>query len=57
MIDNAKVEEVLGIPRYAVEEADKEAEIGAVTGLAWTATGGDLMHIEALRMPGSGRRG
>jgi ATP-dependent Lon protease len=55
VIDNAKVEEVLGIPRYAVEEADKEAEIGAVTGLAWTATGGDLMHIEALRMPGSGR--
>src|SRR5919107_1463028 len=55
VIDNAKVEEMLGIPRYAVEEADKEAEIGAVTGLAWTATGGDLMHIEALRMPGSGR--
>ncbi|MFL5578221.1 MAG: endopeptidase La [Gemmatimonadaceae bacterium] len=55
VIDNAKVEEVLGIPRYAVEEAEKEPEIGAVTGLAWTATGGDLMHIEALRMPGSGR--
>src|SRR5215218_9685445 len=55
VIDLAKVEEVLGVPRYAVEEADKEAEIGAVTGLAWTATGGDLMHIEALRMPGSGR--
>src|SRR5512133_789858 len=55
VIDNAKVEEILGIPRYAVEEAEKDPEIGAVTGLAWTATGGDLMHIEALRMPGSGR--
>jgi ATP-dependent Lon protease len=55
IIDNAKVEEVLGVPRYAVEEAEKEPEIGAVTGLAWTATGGDLMLIEALRMPGSGR--
>ena len=55
VIDNAKVEEVLGIPRYAVEEAEKEPEVGAVTGLAWTATGGDLMLIEALRMPGSGR--
>ena len=32
-----------------------EPEIGAVTGLAWTATGGDLMTIEALRMPGSGK--
>ena len=52
---STKVEEVLGIPRYAVEEAEKEPEIGAVTGLAWTATGGDLMLIEALRMPGSGR--
>ena len=30
-------------------------EVGVVTGLAWTATGGDLMLIEALRMPGSGR--
>jgi ATP-dependent Lon protease len=55
VIDLAKVEEVLGVPRYAVEEADKEPEIGAVTGLAWTSTGGDLMLIEALRMPGSGR--
>jgi ATP-dependent Lon protease len=55
IIDNAKVEDVLGPPRYAVEEAEKEPEIGAVTGLAWTSTGGDLMTIEALRMPGSGR--
>jgi ATP-dependent Lon protease len=55
VIDLAKVEEILGVPRYAVEEADKEAEVGAVTGLAWTSTGGDLMLIEALRMPGSGR--
>src|SRR5687768_7837774 len=55
IIDTAKVEEVLGVPRFAVEEAEKEPEIGAVTGLAWTATGGDLMVIEALKMPGSGR--
>ena len=55
VIDVEKVEEVLGIPRYAVEEAELIPEIGVVTGLAWTATGGDLMVIEALRMPGSGR--
>ncbi|MGZ8413764.1 MAG: endopeptidase La [Gemmatirosa sp.] len=55
VLDREKVEEVLGPPRYAVEEAEKEPEIGAVTGLAWTSTGGDLMVIEALRMPGSGR--
>jgi ATP-dependent Lon protease len=55
VIDMEKVEEVLGVPRYAVEEAEKEPEVGVVTGLAWTATGGDIMVIEALRMPGSGR--
>jgi ATP-dependent Lon protease len=55
IIDNEKVEEILGIPRYAVEEAELQPEIGVVTGLAWTANGGDLMVIEALRMPGSGR--
>ena len=55
IVDNEKVEEILGIPRYAVEEAEMQPEIGVVTGMAWTATGGDLMVIEALRMPGSGR--
>src|SRR6185295_15071132 len=55
VVDIEKVEEFLGIPRYAVEEAEKEPEIGVVTGLAWTSTGGDIMLIEALRMPGSGR--
>jgi len=55
VLDREKVEEVLGPPRYAVEEAEKEPEVGAVTGLAWTSTGGDLMVIEALRMPGTGR--
>ena len=55
VIDVAKVTNILGVPRYAVEEAEMEPEIGAVTGLAWTATGGDLMYIEALRMAGNGR--
>jgi len=55
VVDIEKVEEFLGIPRYAVEEAEKEPEVGVVTGLAWTSTGGDIMLIEALRMPGQGR--
>jgi ATP-dependent Lon protease len=55
VIENDKVEEILGIPRYAVEEAEKAPEVGVVTGLAWTATGGDLMVVEALKMPGTGR--
>jgi ATP-dependent Lon protease len=55
IIDNEKVEEILGIPRYAVEAAELLPEVGVVTGLAWTSTGGDLMTVEALRMPGTGR--
>jgi ATP-dependent Lon protease len=50
-----RTEEILGTPRFSMEEAEMEPEIGAVTGLAWTSTGGDIMTIEALRMPGSGK--
>ena len=55
VIDLERIDDILGIPRYAVEAAEMEPEVGAVTGLAWTATGGDLMIIEALRMPGNGK--
>jgi ATP-dependent Lon protease len=55
VVDAAMVEKILGVARYARDEAEKEPEIGAPTGLAWTATGGELMTIEALKMPGTGR--
>ena len=55
IVDTARIEDVLGSPRYAADEAEVEPEIGTVTGLAWTAAGGELMTIEALRMPGSGK--
>jgi ATP-dependent Lon protease len=50
-----KIEEILGLPRYIATAAESSPEIGVVTGLAWTAAGGELMFIEALRMPGTGR--
>ena len=55
IVDAARIEEALGSPRYSSDEAEIEPEIGTVTGLAWTAAGGELMTIEALRMPGSGK--
>ena len=55
IVDNDRVIDILGNPRYTLKAADQEPEIGAVTGLAWTSTGGDLMLIEALRMPGTGK--
>ncbi|HEX6967191.1 MAG TPA: endopeptidase La [Gemmatimonadaceae bacterium] len=55
VVDTQMVEEILGLPRFPKDEAETEPEIGAVTGLAWTSTGGDLMTIEALKMSGNGR--
>jgi ATP-dependent Lon protease len=49
------IEEVLGYPRYSTTAAEQRPEVGVVTGLAWTASGGELMFIEALKMPGTGR--
>jgi ATP-dependent Lon protease len=54
-IDPARIEEILGLPRYTPTPAESTSEVGVVTGLAWTAAGGELMFIEALRMPGTGR--
>jgi ATP-dependent Lon protease len=50
-----RIEEILGLPRYTPTAAESAPEVGVVTGLAWTAAGGELMFIETLRMPGSGR--
>jgi ATP-dependent Lon protease len=55
IVDGARIDDVLGAPRYAADEAEVEPEVGTVTGLAWTASGGELMTIEALRMPGTGK--
>jgi ATP-dependent Lon protease len=51
----ALIGEILGTPRYPSTEAENRPEVGVVTGLAWTASGGELMFIEALKMPGKGR--
>jgi len=54
-IDPAKVEEYLGVQRHRYGLAEKEDQVGVVTGLAWTSVGGDLLQIEALKLPGKGR--
>ena len=45
----------LGVPRHRYGLAEKEDQIGVVTGLAWTQVGGELLQIEALKLPGKGR--
>ncbi|WP_374396674.1 endopeptidase La [Tabrizicola sp.] len=54
-IDPAKVEDYLGVQRHRYGLAEKEDQVGVVTGLAWTSVGGDLLQIEALKLPGKGR--
>ena len=44
----------LGSPRYKKDDDRFETEIGAVTGLAWTALGGTTLTVEAMLMPGKG---
>ncbi|PTV94274.1 ATP-dependent proteinase [Rhodobacter aestuarii] len=54
-VDAAKVGEYLGVKRHRYGLAEAEDQVGVVTGLAWTSVGGDLLHIEALKLPGKGR--
>ena len=45
----------LGVPKFQFGLAEKEDQIGVATGLAYTSVGGELLSIEALRLPGKGR--
>jgi ATP-dependent Lon protease len=54
-VDKDKVADHLGVPRFKFGLAEEEDQIGVATGLAWTEVGGDLLSIEALKLPGKGR--
>jgi ATP-dependent Lon protease len=46
----------LGVPKYRYGEVEDKDQVGIVTGLAWTDVGGELLTIEAVMMPGKGKR-
>jgi ATP-dependent Lon protease len=48
-----KIVEFLGKPKFYAEVAERTTIPGVATGLAWTPAGGDILFIEATRMPGS----
>ncbi|SEK41637.1 endopeptidase La [Pacificibacter marinus] len=54
-VTSDNLEEFLGVKKMRYGLAEKEDQIGVVTGLAYTSVGGDLLQIEALRLPGKGR--
>jgi ATP-dependent Lon protease len=49
------LDKFLGVRRYTFGMAEKENQVGQVTGLAWTEVGGELLTIEAAAMPGKGK--
>ena len=53
-VDREKVLALLGAPRYLPDEVRDKEEVGAVTGLAWTAVGGTTLTVEASAMHGKG---
>jgi ATP-dependent Lon protease len=53
-IEPAQIPEWLGPPRFFREVADRTGTPGVATGLAWTPTGGEILFVEATRMPGKG---
>jgi len=55
LVEQKDIEGYLGLPSFEHEFAERTPEIGVTTGLAWTQFGGEIMFIEATRMPGSGR--
>src|SRR5438045_8223829 len=49
------LDKFLGVRRFTFGMAEKQNQVGQVTGLAWTEVGGELLTIEAVTMPGKGK--
>ena len=54
-VNEAKLADYAGVKKFRYGETDEEDQVGIVTGLAWTEFGGDILTIEAIKMPGRGR--
>jgi ATP-dependent Lon protease len=54
-ITSKNLEKYAGQPKVQEEVAGRAPEIGVATGLAWTPVGGDILFVEAIRMPGKGQ--
>jgi len=54
VIHTRNIHQFLGPPPFLPDEEEKRNEIGVATGLAWTETGGEILHVEASTTPGKG---
>jgi ATP-dependent Lon protease len=55
VVNDKNLDKYLGVRRYSFGIAEKENQVGQVTGLAWTEVGGELLTIEAVTVPGKGK--
>ncbi|MFC3094713.1 endopeptidase La [Alteromonas sediminis] len=55
VVSAENLKDYLGVQRHDYGKADKNNQIGQVTGLAWTQVGGDLLTIETTSVPGKGK--
>jgi ATP-dependent Lon protease len=49
------LDDYLGVKRFRFGEVEDQDQIGVTTGLAWTEVGGELLNIEAVKVPGKGK--
>ena len=54
-VTDENIDKYLGVPRFRYGEAERDDQVGVVTGLAWTEVGGELLTIEGVMMPGKGK--
>src|ERR1700741_551678 len=54
-VDEERLGKYAGVQKYRYGETDAEDQVGILTGLAYTEFGGDILTIEAVKMPGKGR--
>jgi len=54
-INSGNVGKFAGVRKFKYGEAELEDQVGLTTGLAWTEVGGELLHIEAVIVPGKGK--
>jgi ATP-dependent Lon protease len=54
-VDADNLEDFLGVKKFRFGEIEDEDRVGVTTGLAWTEVGGELLQVEAVRVPGKGK--
>jgi len=55
VVNSRNLDKYLGVRRYSYGVAEKNNQVGQVTGLAWTEVGGELLTIETAVLPGKGK--